>query len=158
MCFLQNRQRSFFLFINGRLVQCSPLKYAVDTLFGDRDLVCPFTLVSLLVGLTIRNFLQLQGSNYLHIRSHCTANRYFRTLKNAFIHWQLLEYPPETFSHMHACRSLTRCSSSRILWLFREKRCSLILAYEHYTFTIFHSSHDITTESLSPFQERFCVE
>ncbi|KAL6726995.1 hypothetical protein Aduo_008914 [Ancylostoma duodenale] len=45
----KKHQRSFFIFINGRLVQCQNLKFAVDTLFSDRDLVCPFALVSLTI-------------------------------------------------------------------------------------------------------------
>ncbi|KAK5975364.1 hypothetical protein GCK32_010188 [Trichostrongylus colubriformis] len=45
----KNRQRSFFIFINGRLVQCAPLKFAVDSLFSDRDLVCTFVLIALTI-------------------------------------------------------------------------------------------------------------
>ncbi|WKY01113.1 hypothetical protein Q1695_015260 [Nippostrongylus brasiliensis] len=45
----KNRQKSFFLFINGRVVQSSQLKFAVDSLFGDRDLVCSFVLISLTI-------------------------------------------------------------------------------------------------------------
>ncbi|KAK5983950.1 DNA mismatch repair protein [Trichostrongylus colubriformis] len=45
----KNRQRSFFIFINGRLVLCAPLKFAVDSLFSDRDLVCTFVLIALTI-------------------------------------------------------------------------------------------------------------
>ncbi|EPB71511.1 DNA mismatch repair protein [Ancylostoma ceylanicum] len=45
----KKHQRSFFIFINGRLVQCQNLKFAVDSLFSDRDLVCPFALISLTI-------------------------------------------------------------------------------------------------------------
>ncbi|RCN41681.1 DNA mismatch repair protein [Ancylostoma caninum] len=45
----KKHQRSFFIFINGRLVQCQNLKFAVDSLFSDRDLLCPFALVSLTI-------------------------------------------------------------------------------------------------------------
>ncbi|KAK6035363.1 DNA mismatch repair protein [Cooperia oncophora] len=34
-------------FINGRLVQCVPLKYAVDSLFASQDLVSTFALIAL---------------------------------------------------------------------------------------------------------------
>ncbi|ETN78447.1 DNA mismatch repair protein [Necator americanus] len=43
------KHKLFFVFINGRLVQCQTLKFAVDSVFNDRDLICSFAMISLMI-------------------------------------------------------------------------------------------------------------
>ncbi|KAK6743039.1 hypothetical protein RB195_010355 [Necator americanus] len=45
----KKKHKLFFVFINGRLVQCQTLKFAVDSVFNDRDLICSFAMISLMI-------------------------------------------------------------------------------------------------------------
>ncbi|KAL4002760.1 DNA mismatch repair protein MutL family protein [Acanthocheilonema viteae] len=43
----QNRQKIFYLFINGRSVECQALKQALDVVFAAQNTISPFVMISL---------------------------------------------------------------------------------------------------------------
>ncbi|CAG9536765.1 unnamed protein product [Cercopithifilaria johnstoni] len=43
----QNRQKVFYLFINGRSVECQALKQALDVVFAAQNTISPFVMISL---------------------------------------------------------------------------------------------------------------